>query len=164
MRFLAAVLALAPLAACQPPNDVIAGSRVLDRDLITVLDGDTIRVGDEVVRIAGVDAAELPPWSECWAEAALADRSKKAAEGLLEGNLGRQGWRITNQRGRNARGYLIASLTRDDGQDFAEEMNVHGQVAIADDWDWCGPPENLRDDNGPNLWFPTDDRHEPAHD
>lgn len=163
MRGAAAALALALLVACGPANDVVVDS-LANRQRITMLDGDTLRVGDETVHVAGIDAPELPPWSECWAEAALAGSSKQAAEGLVEGNVGSRSWRVTNPQGRNARGYLIASLTRDDGEDFADWMVVYGHAARSNDWNWCGAPEDLRDQNGPNLWFPPDDRHEGAHD
>jgi endonuclease YncB( thermonuclease family) len=151
--------------ACGAPNDVIDNA-ASGGSAITVLDGDTVQIGDDIVRIAGMDAAELPPWSECWAEAALAGASKDVAERLINGDgpFNANRWRVTNPRGRNERGYLIASLTRDSGEDFADYMAVYGYAARANEWDWCEVPQDLRDEAGPNLWFPPDDRHEAAHD
>ncbi|MDZ4777804.1 MAG: hypothetical protein SGJ23_13575 [Alphaproteobacteria bacterium] len=157
------------VASCERPSDfVIKNVRPANQQQITVIDGDTLRVGDETVRIAGMDAAELPPWSKCWSEGALAGASKSVAAQLVEaGNFGASdggGWRVTNPQGRDERGHLIASLTRDDGEDFADYMGVYGYAARSKQWDWCGAPEDLRDPTGPNLWFPSDNRHEAARD
>ena len=132
---------------------------------ITVLDGDTLLVGSEVVRLAGVDAPELPPRSKCWAEAALAGNAKQYVESMVSAaNIGLPGnsgaWRVTKKVGRDAHGHLLASLTRDDGEDMADVLVFYGRAAraISLKWDWCGTPGNLRNNDGPNLWYPTDDK------
>jgi endonuclease YncB( thermonuclease family) len=130
---------------------------------ITVLDGDTLLVGSEVVRLAGIDAPELPPRSKCWAEAALARHSRQHVENMVsEANIGLPGnrgaWRVTNKRGRDGKGHLLASLTRDDGEDMADVLVVYGYAARTSNWDWCGAPTDLRDNTGPNLWYPPDDK------
>lgn len=60
--------------------------------LISVHDGDTIRCGMEQVRLADIDAPELPGSPECagfraarsWRDHKLADRSREVLEGFLD--------------------------------------------------------------------------------
>lgn len=132
---------------------------------ILVLDGDTLLVGAEIVRFAGIDAPELPPRSKCWAEAALATHVRQYVENKVSGaNLGLPGnsgaWRVTNRVGRDASGHVLASLTRDGGDDLADDLRVYGYAALTTSrtWDWCGPPGDLRNQAGPGLWYPPDDK------
>jgi endonuclease YncB( thermonuclease family) len=125
----------------------------------SVLDGDTLLIGGNPVRIAGIDAPELGPWARCWAEAALAGHAKREVERLLsEGD-----WRLADMSAANADGRRSARVVRGpDGEDLADELVVSGYAArTTGRWDWCGGNANLHDplDNepapyGPNLWWP----------
>jgi hypothetical protein len=57
------------------------------------LDGDTLLFDDKVVRIAGIDAPELGPSANCWAEAALGGASRNALAEAIEGPLARD-WQL----------------------------------------------------------------------
>jgi endonuclease YncB( thermonuclease family) len=134
-----------------------------DASRIEVLDGDTLVVEGEVVRLADVDAPELAPNAQCWAEAALAGHAKSAVEGYL--HEVRRSWRVTQPRGRDPNGHLIASLTRNDGEDLADLLVVYGHAARSTEWDWCGEVGDMRANEGPNLWYPPDERIDVrAHD
>lgn len=50
---------------------------------IRVVDGDTIRVAGERIRIANIDTPEMPPRSRCAAEAILAGRAKSNLEAMV---------------------------------------------------------------------------------
>lgn len=144
----------AALIGCDAPVSITEISPGISR--IEVLDGDTLVVDGEVVRLADVDAPELAPNAACWAEAALAGHAKSAVETYLH-EPGRS-WRVTQPRGRDPNGHLIASLTRNDGEDLADLLVVYGYAARSAEWDWCGEASDLRAREGPNLWYPSDER------
>lgn len=152
------------LSACDPwVNDVILTPSEPDNpEIISVLDGDTLLVGDTILRLRGIDAPEMPPHSRCWAEAALAGHAKVAVERyVLGGNRGRSeygGWRITDPSGTDEHGHLIGSLKSTSGEDLADILVVYGYAARSDKWDWCAEGQDLRNRVGPNLWYPPDDR------
>ena len=152
--FLAAIL---PLFACERPSTSDEGFPPAGEtsffEPIRVLDGDTFIVAGEVVRLAGVDAPELPPRAACWAEAGLATQAKDRADQML--NSDGATWSIANPRGRNANGHLLASLRRGDGEDLGDWLAVQGLAARADDWDWCGASDTFTREDGPTVWNPV---------
>jgi endonuclease YncB( thermonuclease family) len=128
-----------------------------------VLDGDTLLIGDAPVRVAGIDAPELGPWAECWAEAALAGHSKDHLERELHEGRERGGWSLADASAPDSKGRRTARLVRGDGEDIADLMVVYGYAAhTTERWDWCGkdaalhqPLEGEPPPYGPNLWWPT---------
>lgn len=124
-----------------------------------VLDGDTIVDGGRAVHVAGLDAPELGPWAQCWAEAALAGEAKSALERAL---IEERGWQLTDVTA-DAQGRLIGKILDKDGYDIADEMRIYGGSAMTDGrWDWCGEDADLHDPleggkppMGPSLWWPS---------
>lgn len=150
MRF-ALLLALG-LAACQPvdagdrsadlPRDdapvVIEGNTALAQAL-GVIDGDTFRLNGEIIRIANIDAPEMPPRSRCWAEARLARAATQELQRIqAEGTPG--GLRIMRE-GEDRYGRTLARISYDGGRtDAGETMIARGLASpwTGRRWDWCG--------------------------
>lgn len=141
-------------SASQTPDlriSLTSGSRVLD--------GDTLVIAGQPIKLAGIDAPELGPWARCWAEAALAGHAKAYVETLLvDGDWSLDGV-ITGANGtRTAR-----VVRREDGEDLSDLLVVYGYAArTTGRWDWCGENANLHaglegepPPYGPNLWWPT---------
>lgn len=129
-----------------------------------VLDGDTVVKDGVAYHVRGVDAAELGPWANCWAEAALAGFSKDR----LEGTLGSRSWTLvdahTDQDGRTS-----VRLVDEKGYDIADDMRVYGGAALTDQrWNWCArdvalhsPGADEQPPVGPNLWWPSGNVYDP---
>lgn len=124
-----------------------------------VLDGDTLLVGNQPIKVAGVDAPELGPWARCWAEAALAGHAKNYVESVLSDG----DWRLVGTA-TSANGTRTARVIRSrDGEDLSDLLVVYGYAArTTARWDWCGEDANLHQvleeespPHGPNLWWPT---------
>jgi endonuclease YncB( thermonuclease family) len=130
--------------------------------VIKVLDGDTLIFGSQIVRLRGIDAPELAPNAKCWAEAALAGDARNEVEGLVS-SIQQRRWKVADPEGRDEHGHVIAKLVRDDGEDLADLLVVGGYAArsASRKWDWCGPAKDLRDLQGPNLWYPPDEKIDP---
>ena len=64
------------LAACKADHKLVAKPF---QD-IRVLDGDTLVVEGQWVRVRGIDAPELGPWARCWADAGLGGASRAVLE------------------------------------------------------------------------------------
>lgn len=128
-----------------------------------VLDGDTLLFGDALIKVAGIDAPELGPWAQCWAEAALAGHAKSYLERELYDGLNQGGWSLADASKPDKGGRRTARLVRGDGEDMSDLMVVYGYAArTTGRWDWCGKDANLHqplEDEpapyGPNLWWPT---------
>ena len=123
-----------------------------------VLDGDTIVVDGKAINIRGVDAAELGPWAECWAEAALGGEARE----FMQRQMYEEDWRLANVE-ESENGNAIADVISDSGADLADSMVIYGHAAKTEEpWDWCGtsvPLESVREGtpppHGPNLWWPA---------
>lgn len=147
-----------PAAVGAMQLDVFGPTGETRSEHITVLDGDTLVIDDVVVRVAGIDAPELPPASACWAEAALAGEARREAKNMIHAPR-LHPWKIGQRLGTTPEGHLLATVVTDDGADFADSMAVQGHAARTQArWNWCSRPGDLRDPKGPNLWFPPDDR------
>ena len=128
-----------------------------------VLDGDTLLLDGAPIRVAGIDAPELGPWAQCWAEAALAGHAKDHLERALHGGSARGDWSLADESPPDSRGRRTARLVGKGGDDIADLMVVAGVAArTAGRWDWCGPDADLHDPldgepqpYGPSLWWPT---------
>lgn len=101
-----------------------------------VIDGDTLRCGDERIRLADIDAPETGPGARCDAEAMLGELAAAALARELEA-----GGLAIERRARDTWGRTIAVISRD-GQSIGERL-IHEGVAVA--WrgrqhDWCARP------------------------
>jgi endonuclease YncB( thermonuclease family) len=87
---------------------------------ISVYDGDTIRLGDERIRIIGLDTPELGHRAECEGEARAAERAKQALIGeIAQGNVALQ------RQGTDRYGRTLARVTVD-GRDVAATLIAQG--------------------------------------
>lgn len=112
MRLLALLVAAALALVPAPP----AGAA----DQIRVTDGDTIRIGDERIRIMGIDAAEMN--CRCARECRLA---RKATDRLRE--LLAVGYVAIERKGRDRYRRTLA-IVRVGGRDVGEVMIAEGLV------------------------------------
>lgn len=160
-----AILVLALLAgACRPeaearpqrlddeayqPQVVLEGGR---STTVRIIDGDTVELDGETVRISNIDAPELPPRSKCWAEAAL---SIQASE-VLTGSFSRTGRLRIVREGKDRYGRTLARLY-DGERDIGQSLVNLGLAArwTGRRWDWCGPAD-LKDPNGPAFFVGPD--------
>ena len=123
-----------------------------------VLDGDTVVKDGVAYHVRGIDAAELGPWANCWAEAALAGFSKD----YLERTLSRSAWSLVDPRADKA-GRMSARMLDAEGYDIADTMRVYGGAAETDQrWNWCGKDAAMhavldgeKPPMGPQLWWPS---------
>ena len=106
---------------------------------VRVLDGDTLVVNGEGVRLANVDAPELPPEAHCWGEGALGVQAATKAEELVH-----QATRIDVAReGKDRYGRTLARITLNESRDLGDALVFAGVAARkgARAWDWCGPAD-----------------------
>lgn len=144
------------LVGCQAESRLDA----LHRQNIEVLDGDTLLFDGQWVRVRGIDAPELGPWAECWAEAGLGGASRDAMEDAIRSGAP---WSLVRPSEPDERGMVTADLVSEDLGEVADNMTVNGYAASTDgEWDWCGTDGDLRAahlnaqrPHGPNLWWPS---------
>jgi micrococcal nuclease len=122
----ALVAAAAALAVASLPH-----SRAHER--ATVVDGDTIRVRGERVRVLGLDAAEME--ARCPREAVLARQATERMRELIAGGV------EIEPHGRDRYGRLLAVVTDAEGRDVARVMVYEGLAGPY--WGgrregWCG--------------------------
>lgn len=143
MRLL--LLAALALTGCSAE----AGQAVKPRpsQSVRVIDGDTLEVAGEKVRISNIDAPELPPHAKCWAEAGLAI---SAAQRLQE-YVNVAPTLSLRREGRDRYGRTLARVV-DRDSDFGEALIAAGVAArwTGRRWDWCSPAQ-FSDPNGPDL-------------
>lgn len=129
-------------------------SRPVDK----VLDGDTVVRDGIALHVLGIDAPELGPWANCWAEAALAGHAKHQLESLLiQGS-----WKAVESREPD-HSVVSVELVRDDGETVRDLMVVGGYAAeTAGRWDWCKSNSGMQQvrqgqpaPHGPSLWWPS---------
>lgn len=89
---------------------------------ISVYDGDTIRLGQERIRIVGLDTPELGHRAECESEALAAERAKQA----LIGEIAR-GSVALHRQGTDRYGRTLARVTVD-GRDVADTLIAQGHA------------------------------------
>ena len=110
---------------------------------VRVIDGDTVEVAGETIRLADIDTPEMPPRARCDAEARLAE----LATARLRVLLAERPWRIERQHKRDGtlrldryeRTLAILAFSAD-GQSIGLALVAQG-LAVA--WegrrhDWCG--------------------------
>lgn len=122
-----------------------------------VLDGDTIVISGEAIKVRGIDTPELGPWAKCWGEALAAGFSKAR----LEEEITNRKYTVSEKRA-DASGNLSAKFTDKEGFDLIDPMTVYGGAAVTDGrWNWCGdlPKKQGKEEDkaprGPNLWWPS---------
>ena len=109
---------------------------------VQVIDGDTLRIGGETIRLATIDAPETHG-AECLAESLLGDLATRQLEELTAGRT------LTVRRGDPADGRTIDRYGRTlglvfaDGEDVAQALVNEG---LAMPWtgrrvDWCASGE-----------------------
>lgn len=104
-----------------------------------MVDGDTIRIGSRRIRIVGIDAPEVE--GQCAAERALADRSTRHLQTLLNQGPFVMTARIDETRDRYGRELRTLWREQADGtrQSIAEEMREAGLAAryVGRKARWC---------------------------
>ncbi len=121
-------------AATPAPNAAV----VLPED-VRVIDGDTLALRGETIRISNIDVPEAMPRSRCWAEARFAREATFALE-LAVANWAVMPPVITTS-GKDQYGRTLATLSSPGGEDVGEEL-VKSGLAVAwtgRRWEWCGP-------------------------
>ncbi|WP_304699369.1 thermonuclease family protein [Phenylobacterium sp.] len=132
------LLAAACLCGCSavpasPPHDARAHT------VVRVLDGDTLVLDGEGVRLANVDAPELPPEARFWGEGALGVQAAAKAQDLVS-----HAARIELVReGHDRFGRTLARVTLNESRDLGDALVFAGVAARKGEraWDWCGPAD-----------------------
>lgn len=131
MRYLAGIAAVMLAGGCAPAGD--PGTTVAYADAITgcrVTDGDTIRCGDERIRLLAIDAPELPGHCRPGRRCAPGDGAASTAS-LARALTGR----LTIERaGEDRYGRSLALVAGDDG-DLSCWQLAHGQAIYKPAWD-----------------------------
>lgn len=125
---LAACAATIAAAFWHHPHDTLS-----TREIATVVDGDTIRVRGERVRIMGLDAPEMH--ARCPAEAEGARRATERMRELIAAGV------ALEPHGRDRYGRVLAVVTDAEGRDVARVMVSEGLARAY--WGgrregWCG--------------------------
>ncbi|PHR62656.1 MAG: hypothetical protein COA47_02805 [Robiginitomaculum sp.] len=99
-----------------------------------VIDGDTVRLGEERIRLIGIDTPEMKGRAECIAEQLLADQATKRARDLLGGPDV-----VIHRTGKLDRYKRSLATITVDGMDYGQMMIDEG---LAVKWsgrreDWC---------------------------
>lgn len=106
-----------------------------DHHSIFVYDGDTILLGQERIRIVGLDTPELGHRARCREEAVAAERAKQALIGeIARGNV------ALNRQGIDRYGRTLARVTVD-GRDVASTLIANGLARPYNGGrrgGWCG--------------------------
>lgn len=111
----------------------VAEADTVSGDSLRVIDGDTVALGDERIRLANIDAPERDGNAECDAERMLAEVASLQLWQILQSGP------VTIERtGRDRYGRTLATLSVD-GRDVGETL-IEGQLAV--NWvgrrhDWC---------------------------
>lgn len=129
-------LALPFLAGCGRSGAADAATPL--PPVLRVIDGDTIVVGGETIRLVGIDTPEMPSHARCWGEALAGEQAR---QWLVE--FTRYPKSVTILRDYSQRDRYGRTLARVvvDGEDLGEEMVRSGNAALylGRRWDWCGP-------------------------
>jgi len=114
---------------------------------VRVVDGDTLRIDGERVRISNMDAPEMGAHAKCWAEAALASLAKRELEAIVGEYPD-----ITMRRVGTDRYGRTLALVYAHGHDVGEAMVTQGYASewVGHRWDWCVPTDFHRA-GGPML-------------
>lgn len=147
--------AVSPAAAMEPERagpEIVEGGTAMAHTF-GVIDGDTFRLGEEVIRISNIDAPEMPPRSRCWAEARLAREATLELQ-RIQAEAPRTGRQRITREGKDQYGRTLARVSYDGVADAGELMIARGYAVprVGHRWDWCGPVTN--DPNGARVVRP----------
>lgn len=134
-----------PVDAATPPAGgdlrAVASDSGVGVDLpggFRIIDGDTLELAGETIRISNIDAPEMPPRARCWAEARLAREATRELDRIRaeSPDLGR--FRIERE-GRDQYGRTLARVTFDGRTDAGEVMIARGYASpwTGRRWEWC---------------------------
>ena len=122
------------LVGSSRPSDVIYGE-VSTPVIEKALDGDTILVDGQIIKIRGMDAPEVGTNASCLAEAALGGLATQYLAGELH-NFGETVWELRDVEDRSGR--LEGDLVRSDGENIVDLMTINGYAISREArWDWC---------------------------
>jgi endonuclease YncB( thermonuclease family) len=133
-------------AACAPrPSTAVEP----DVGPAVALDGATLSVDGETLRLAGIDVPRLPPRARCWAEALLAREARQVLEAELDLATGLE---IVSVDG--GRSEAVEAFAR--GKRLSQLMLERGLAVESETrWDWCGPVD-MSAAGGPRLNQPVE--------
>jgi micrococcal nuclease len=138
MRSPLALLAALSLTACTAGAEQVSAPRSNPSAAgIIVIDGDTVEIDGERIRLSTIDAPEMPPKAKCQAEAAAA----LAAKAALEDYVRYPEHTTIVREGRDRYGRTLARVYVGDDDELGDFMLKEG---LAQPWrgrrvDWCGP-------------------------
>ena len=122
------------LIGSTPPSDVIYGE-VPSPAIEKALDGDTILIDGQIIKIRGLDAPEVGTNASCLAEAALGDLARQHLAGELY-NFGETVWELRDVDDRSGR--FEGDLIRSDGENIVDLMTINGYAISSESrWEWC---------------------------
>lgn len=133
------LVACALLAACAPSSKADAEKPPPPSRYVRIIDGDTLAYRGETIRLANIDAPELPPHSKCWGEAGLAIQAAQRIQELVDMSPGF----VVIREGKDRYGRTLARIELTTTGDLGESL-VH--IGVAAPWtgkrqDWCGPAD-----------------------
>lgn len=146
MRIIPIIAALA-LCACSAASQSSAKPE-RPSAYVRVIDGDTLQVRGETIRISNIDAPELPPKAKCWGEGALAVQAAKAVQEFVNVS---PAFRL-ERSGKDRYGRTLARVILNRDDDLGEALVSAGLASKWNGrrWDWCGAPA-FADPNGPGF-------------
>lgn len=132
-----ALLLTFALAACTASAGADhRGTSERPADYVRVVDGDTLDVRGERIRISNIDTPETGERAQCWAEASLGEAATRDMERQVQFARSLEILR----EGQDRYGRTLARITID-GEDLGERMVTAGLAArwTGRQWDWCAP-------------------------
>lgn len=143
-----AVIAFALAASACTASSTPAEPPERPDDYVKVIDGGTLDVRGERVRIANVDAPHLPPDAACSAEAALGVQAASRLKSLIASATAVR----LDRQGKDADGATLARVILSGDNDAGEALVFMGVAADwrRTPWDWCGPADYDRE-GGPQF-------------
>lgn len=146
-----APLACLGLVACAQAE--AEPDKPLPGDYVRVIDGDTLEIRGEVIRLSNIDAPETGSRAECWAEASL---GAAATEHLVRIVTLADELAVVRE-GKDRYGRTLAQVSavssRGEHNDLGEGLMFYGLASkwTGKQWDWCAPVDP-NDPNGPRHW------------
>lgn len=114
---------------------------------VRVIDGDTLVIEGETIRLANIDAPEKPPRARCYAEARLSWDATAELERLVRSYYGdRAGVRISRE-GKDQYGRTLARVSLG-ADDLGDRLMQDGRAVPwrGQRWDWCGAVDPASED------------------
>lgn len=143
-----AFLALALAASACTASSTPATPPERPSDFVKVIDGETLVIRGETVRLSNVDAPRLPPAAVCSAEAALGVQAASRLKSIIATASGVRLERV----GKDRDGATLARVILPSDADVGDALVFMGVAADwrREPWDWCGPADYARE-GGPKF-------------